>query len=209
MLGIHDYWLFVATGVLLNLAPGQDTLFILGSSIAYGRRIGIASALGICAGCIVHTLAAALGLSAILATSSTAFTVIKLMGAAYLIYLGIRALTAVSDVVSPLGQGTPMSTGLAFRRGVVTNVLNPKVALFFLALLPQFIDSDSPAKVTAFLALGFTFIATGTVWCLSLATAASHIRGFFVDHPRALTRLSRAGGALFLFLGLRLAMSER
>ena len=85
MLGIHDYWLFVVTGVLLNLAPGQDTLFILGSSIAYGRRIGLASALGICTGCIVHTLGAALGFSAILATSSGAFTAIKLAGAAYLI----------------------------------------------------------------------------------------------------------------------------
>ncbi len=82
MLGIHDYWLFVATGVLLNLTPGQDTLYILGSSIANGRRIGIASALGISVGCVVHTLAAALGLSAILATSATAFTVVKLAGAA-------------------------------------------------------------------------------------------------------------------------------
>jgi len=209
MLGIHDYWLFAATGVVLNLTPGQDTLYILGASIAYGRRIGLASALGIGAGCIVHTLAAALGLSAILATSSTAFTIVKLAGAAYLVYLGIRALTAPPDAVSPLGHSAPMSAGLAFRRGVVTNVLNPKVALFFLALLPQFIDSDSPTKVGAFLALGLTFIATGTVWCVSLAVAASRIRGFFVDHPRALTYLSRIGGALFVFLGLRLAASER
>jgi threonine/homoserine/homoserine lactone efflux protein len=93
MLGIHDYWLFVASGVLLNLAPGQDTLYILGSSIAQGRRIGVASALGISAGCVVHTLAAALGLSAILATSAAAFIAVKLAGAAaYLIYLGFRAL---------------------------------------------------------------------------------------------------------------------
>jgi threonine/homoserine/homoserine lactone efflux protein len=209
MLGIHDYWLFVATGVVLNLAPGQDTLYILGSSIAYGRRLGLASALGISAGCIVHTLAAALGLSAILATSSIAFTIVKLVGAAYLIYLGIRALTAPADAVSPLGHAALVSAGSAFRRGVVTNVLNPKVALFFLALLPQFIDSDSPTKVIAFLALGLTFIATGTVWCVTLALAASRIRGIFIDHPRALTHLSRAGGALFVFLGVRLAASER
>ena len=209
MLGIHDYWLFVATGVILNLTPGQDTLYILGSSVAYGRRIGLASALGISAGCIVHTIAAALGLSAILATSSTAFTAVKLAGAAYLIYLGIRALTARADVISPFEQASTMGAGLAFRRGVLTNVLNPKVALFFLALLPQFIDSDSPTKVSAFLALGLTFVATGTLWCLFLAVAASRIRGSFVEHPQMLTYLSRAGGALFVFLGLKLATSDR
>jgi threonine/homoserine/homoserine lactone efflux protein len=209
MLGIHDYWLFVATGVFLNLMPGQDSLYILGSSIAYGRRIGLASALGISAGCIVHTVAAALGLSAILATSATAFIAVKLVGAAYLIYLGIRALTAPVDAISPLRHPASMLTRLAFRRGVLTNVLNPKVALFFLAFLPQFIDSDSPTKVGAFLGLGLTFVATGTVWCLFLAVAASHIRGFFVEHPRAFTHLSRASGTLFVFLGLRLAASER
>lgn len=209
MLGIHDYWLFVVTGVILNLTPGQDTLYILGSSVAYGRRIGIASALGISAGCIVHTIAAALGLSAILSTSSTAFTVVKLAGAAYLIYLGVRALATRAESVSPLAQGTSLSAGATFRRGVMTKVLNPKVALFFLALLPQFIDSDSPAKISAFLVLGLTFVATGTLWCLILAVTASRVRSTFVEHPSALTWLSRAGGTLFVLLGLRLATSDR
>ncbi|MEO8738158.1 MAG: LysE family translocator [Casimicrobiaceae bacterium] len=209
MLGIHDYGLFVATGIVFNLLPGQDTLYIVGSSIAHGRRIGLASALGISAGCIVHTVAAALGLSAIIATSSTAFTAVKLAGAAYLIYLGIRALATRADAISPIEYPASMRTGLAFRRGIVTNVLNPKVALFFLALLPQFIDSDSPTKVDAFLVLGLTFVATGTIWCLFLAAAASRVRGFFVNHPRALARLSRAAGALFVFLGLRLATSDQ
>jgi threonine/homoserine/homoserine lactone efflux protein len=208
MLGIHDYWLFVASGILLNLVPGQDTLYILGSSIAQGRRIGVASALGISAGCIVHTLAAALGLSAILATSATAFVVVKLAGAAYLVYLGIRALVAPVQALEPLRHDASRSALLAFRRGVVTNVLNPKVALFFLALLPQFIDPDSPTKVAAFVALGLTFVATGTAWCLVLAVAAARVRGFFAGNPRAFTRLSRASGALFVFLGIRLAASE-
>jgi threonine/homoserine/homoserine lactone efflux protein len=209
MLGIHDYWLFVATGVLLNLTPGQDTLYILGSSIAAGRRIGIASALGIGAGSLVHTFMAALGLAAVLATSATAFAAVKLAGAAYLVYLGIRALTATADADTTSQRVASKSWHLAFRRGVLTNVLNPKVALFFVALLPQFIESDSPTKVAAFLALGLTFVATGTAWCLFLAVAASTIRGFFVDHPRALMHFSRASGALFVFLGLRLAASER
>jgi threonine/homoserine/homoserine lactone efflux protein len=209
MLGIHDYWLFVASGILLNLAPGQDTLYILGSSIGQGRRIGIASALGISAGCVVHTLAAALGLSAILATSATAFILVKLAGAAYLVYLGVRALIAPVQALGPLRDDASTSAALAFRRGVVTNVLNPKVALFFLALLPQFIDPGSPTKVAAFIALGLSFVATGTAWCLVLAVAAARVRGFFAANPRAFARLSRASGALFVFLGIRLAVSER
>jgi threonine/homoserine/homoserine lactone efflux protein len=209
MLGIHDYWLFLGTGILLNLTPGQDTLYILGSSIASGRRIGLASALGISVGCIVHTIAAALGLSAILATSATAFLAVKLIGAAYLVYLGVRALTASAGTILTLSDSTASPARSAFRRGILTNVLNPKVALFFLALLPQFIDVDSPTKVEAFLVLGLTFVATGTVWCLFLAVAAARIRGFFIQHPRALTGLSRASGALFVFLGLRLAAAEQ
>jgi len=157
----------------------------------------------------VHTCLAALGLSAVLATSATAFLVVKLAGAAYLIYLGVSALTAKAEAVSPLPKATSTSVARAFRRGVLTNVLNPKVALFFLALLPQFIDPASSTKVAAFLALGLTFVATGTAWCLVLALAAARVRGFFAGQPRAFAWLSRASGALFVFLGLRLAVSER
>ena len=208
MLGIHDYGLFVLAGVLLNLTPGQDTFYILGSSIARGRRIGIASALGICSGCIVHTFAAAAGLSAILAASSAAFVAVKLAGAAYLIYLGIRYLRTRDDGLPAAGPVSP-DAWKAFRQGVLTNVLNPKVALFFLAFLPQFIDPESTTKIAAFVALGLTFIASGTAWCLFLAVAAASVRRFFIGHPRAFTRLSQAAGALFVGLGVRLALSER
>ena len=209
MLGIHDYWLFVLAGVLLNLTPGQDTFYILGSSIAQGRRVGVASALGIGSGCVVHTLAAAAGLSAILATSATAFIIVKLVGAGYLIYLGIRFILARDQSASISAHEAPRQAWKAFRQGVVTNVLNPKVALFFLAFLPQFIDPASPTKVAAFIALGLTFIATGTTWCLFLAIAAATVRRFFAGHPRAYTRLSQAAGTLFVALGFRLAVSER
>lgn len=208
MLGVHDYWLFVATGVLLNLAPGQDTFYVLGSSIAQGRRLGVMSALGISTGCIVHTLAAAVGLSAILATSASAFIAVKLAGAAYLVYLGFRFIVTPPGVTS----ASPTASGeawKAFREGVVTNVLNPKVALFFLAFLPQFIDPNSPVKIAAFLALGLTFVATGTVWCLVLAVGAARVRSFFTEHPRTFPRLSQAAGTVFILLGLRLAISER
>src|SRR5262245_4969067 len=161
MLGIHDYWLFVATGILLNLTPGQDTFYIIGRSIAQGTRIGIASAFGIAAGSLVHTAMAAVGLSALLATSAYAFTIIKLMGAAYLVYLGVTMLVAPRAASRlPLGTSKRSAFG-AFRDGALTNIFNPKVALFFLALMPQFIDPDSGSKVLAFVVLGLTFVTTG------------------------------------------------
>jgi threonine/homoserine/homoserine lactone efflux protein len=209
MLGIHDYWLFVATGVLLNLTPGQDTLYILGRSIAQGRQIGVASALGISAGALVHTLAAALGLSAVLATSASAFVALKIVGAVYLVYLGVRMLMTRTAALGSTDIADLVDIWTAFRQGMLTNILNPKVALFFLALMPQFIEPDSPAKVGAFLVLGLTFLTTGTVWCLVLAFGASRVRSFFADRPRALQGFSRASGALFIFLGLRLAASKQ
>ena len=209
MLGIHDYWLFVATGVLLNLTPGQDTLYILGRSIAQGRQIGVASALGISAGSVVHTLAAALGLSAVLATSASAFVALKIVGAVYLVYLGVRMLITRTAVAGSADIAGTVNMWAAFRQGMLTNILNPKVALFFLALMPQFIEPDSPTKVGAFLVLGFTFLTTGTVWCLVLALGASRVRSFFASRPHALQGLSRVSGALFIFLGLRLAASKQ
>jgi threonine/homoserine/homoserine lactone efflux protein len=209
MLGIHDYWLFVATGMLLNLTPGQDTLYILGRSIAQGRQIGVASALGISAGSVVHTLGAALGLSAVLATSASAFVVLKVTGAAYLVYLGVRILMARTAALGSTDIAGLVDVWTAFRQGMLTNILNPKVALFFLALMPQFIEADSPRKVGAFLVLGLTFLTTGTVWCLVLALGASRVRTFFASRPRALQGFSQASGALFIFLGLRLAASKQ
>ena len=209
MYGIHDYGLFVASAVLLNIAPGQDTLYILGRSIGQGRRIGVCSALGVSAGTLVHTVAAALGLTAILAASATAFLVVKLAGAAYLVWLGIRALMAPALVVPAPASSVRAGAAKAFRQGLLTNVLNPKVALFFLAFLPQFVAPDSAAKTSAFLVLGLTFVTTGTIWVLILATAAAQVRGLLTDRPRVQVWIARIMGSLFVFLGLRLAVSER
>ena len=209
MLGIHDYWLFVVTGVLLNLTPGQDTFYILGRSVAEGMREGVASALGITVGSLLHTAMAALGLSALLAASASAFAVVKLLGAAYLIYLGARMFMSAKSVELTMPQVQRASVLSAFRDGILTNVLNPKVALFFLALMPQFIEPSSSTKVAAFIALGLTFVATGTVWCLILAISAGKLRGLFVRHPQGWRVVSRAAGGVFVFLGLRLAMSRQ
>lgn len=215
MLGIHDYGLFVVTGVVLNLTPGQDTMFILGRSLADGRRAGIAAALGIALGSIGHTLLAALGLSAVLATSTVAFSVVKFVGAAYLVYLGLQLILRPPPMPTMSPQAAkPGSSHLrsreraAFMQGVLTNLTNPKVALFFLALMPQFIAPESTTKVTAFLALGATFIATGLAWCLMLALAAARLRTALTRHPGAAAWLHRAMGALFVGLGIRLAASR-
>ena len=208
MFGIHDFGLFLVAGILLNLTPGPDTAYILGRSIAQGREAGVASALGICVGSIFHTCAAALGLSAILATSALAFGAIKLLGGAYLIFLGITMLFDRRKHLSLPSNFHRRTTTAAFRQGILTNVLNPKVALFFLAFLPQFIDPASNIKVLAFLILGFTFVTTGTIWCLVLAWFASAFSERLRTNETVAQWLNRTAGALFVFLGLRLATAK-
>jgi threonine/homoserine/homoserine lactone efflux protein len=206
--GIHDYWLFLLTGVLLNLTPGQDTLFIIGRSLTGGLRAGIAAACGIAVGSLGHTLAAALGLSLLLATSLVAFTVVKLLGALYLLYLGTRLLFARSAPVAAAAAVSAATPRAAFLQGIFTNLLNPKVALFFLAFLPQFVAVHSEARTLALLSLGATFITTGLLWCLVLAFAAARLQQFFVRNPNLRTLIDRAVGALFIGLGVRLAVSR-
>src|SRR6266480_5244389 len=199
MFGIHDFGLFLAAGILLNLTPGPDTVYILGRSIAQGREAGTASALGICVGSIFHTCAAALGLSAILATSALAFGAIKLLGGAYLIFLGIKMLLDRQKHLSLPSSFRRRTTAAAFRQGVLTNVLNPKVALFFLAFLPQFIDPASNMKVAAFIVLGLTFVTTGTIWCLVLAWFASSFSERLRNNENVAHWLNRTAGAIFVY----------
>jgi threonine/homoserine/homoserine lactone efflux protein len=208
MFGIHDFALFLVSGILLNLTPGPDTVYILGRSIAQGRKAGVASAFGITVGSLGHTCAAALGLSAFLATSAWAFTAVKLAGSAYLIFLGIRMILERKENLPVPADFERATTAIAFRQGILTNLLNPKVALFFLAFLPQFIDPASPTKISAFILLGLTFVVTGTIWCLILAWFA----GTFGRHLRTSRPISvwlnRAVGSVFVFLGLRLAAAR-
>jgi threonine/homoserine/homoserine lactone efflux protein len=210
MLGIHHYGWFLATAIVLVITPGQDTFFILGRSLSGGRAAGIAAALGISAGSVIHTFAAALGLSALLATSPYAFMAVKFTGAAYLVYIGVRALLSRSsglpgdqDAAGGGGQGA------AFRQGVLSNLLNPKVALFFLALMPQFITAGSANKVGAFLVLGLSFVALGVLWCVVLAIAAARLRGAFLRRPSMANVLNRIAGVMFIALGLRLATARQ
>ena len=208
MFGIHNFGLFLAAGVLLNLTPGPDTLYILGRSAAQGREAGVASALGISLGSIFHTCAAALGLSAILATSAFAFVAIKLVGGAYLVFLGIKMILDRHRKLILPSNFRRRTMIAAFRQGVLTNVLNPKVALFFLAFLPQFIDPASNMKIAAFITLGLTFVTTGTIWCLVLAWFAASFSERWRNNESIAQWLNRTAGAVFIFLGLRLASAK-
>jgi threonine/homoserine/homoserine lactone efflux protein len=208
MFGIHDFGVFVATGILLNLTPGQDTFYILGRSISQGRSAGVVSVLGISSGALIHTLAAALGLSAMLAASAAAFLGLKLLGAAYLVYLGARMVFGRAQAASIPGGFESANFAAIYRQGLLTNVLNPKVALFFLAFMPQFIGIDSPNKFLAFVTLGLCFVTTGTIWCFCLAWFASMLSDRLRGSTTFADVLNRTAGAVFIFLGVRLAATK-
>ena len=208
MFGIHELWLFIISGLLLNIAPGPDTAYIIGRSVQLGWRGGAAAALGIACGCLVHVFGAALGLSALLMASSTAFTALKLIGAAYLVYVGIKMLFSRRQEIGAgaAGESGAISLDQVFWQGALTNVLNPKVALFFLAFLPQFVVADSPDKAAAFALLGLIFVFNGTLWCLGVAAFAAKAAGRIKHSGRALAWIDRTLGALFVSLGVRMAM---
>ena len=208
MFGTQHLALFIASGILLNITPGQDTLYIIGRTVSQGRRAGVLSVLGISSGSVVHTIAAAYGLAAILATSANAYVVIKFVGAAYLAYLGIRMMLSgpIAGEVAPAFG--PDSGWSIYRAGLLTNVLNPKVALFFLAFLPQFVTPGADSRVVAFLFLGAVFIFNGTLWCFFLVWAASAVRKRLRATPASGLLLKRAVGAMFVGLGVRLAVTK-
>ncbi len=210
MFGIHDFWLFVLSGLLLNVTPGPDTLYIVGRSSAQGWRAGAVAALGIGTGALVHVCAAALGLSAILAASAAAFTAVKFIGAAYLVYVGISLFRSKSSTPSaPTGSGIrPASMRAIFLQGFLTNVLNPKVALFFLAFLPQFVSSDAPYKPLAFLFLGIVFDVNGTIWNLLVAWSTARISGRLAAGEKFKTWFNRCVGSIFVLVGIRLALAH-
>ncbi len=209
MLGIHELWLFVISGLLLNITPGPDTAFVVGRSVQLGWRGGAAAALGVACGCLIHVFAAAIGLSALLAASSVAFTVVKWIGAAYLCYMGIRMLMSAgaAAAAAPVETG-PVSLRTVFWQGALTNALNPKVALFFLAFLPQFVAADSAHKALAFVLLGILFNVNGTLWNLGVAVVTAKAAHRMRESRRAVTWINRTLGAVFVYLGVRVAMIQ-
>ena len=208
MLGIHELWLFIISGLLLNVTPGPDTAYIIGRSLQLGWRGGVAAALGIGTGCLLHVSAAAVGLSALLAASSAAFTAVKWAGAAYLCFIGAKML--LSRQAAPVAADGTGAIALrqVFWQGALTNALNPKVALFFLAFLPQFVAVDSPHKAIAFALLGLIFVFNGTLWCLGVAAFAASAADRIRQSGKALLWVNRALGGLFISLGVRVALLQ-
>ena len=208
----HQLVLFIAAGILLNLTPGPDVLYIVTHSLRSGAKAGVVAALGINAGCFVHIFAAALGVGALLAASATAFTVLKWIGAAYLIWIGVKLLAARTPQITPdlrqLAEAQPsLPLASVFFGGFLTNVLNPKVAIFFLAFVPQFIAPDTDNKALAFIALGSLFnvnsVFVNAGWAVAAAWLATR------DSIRAgLHWLDRVAGAMFVGFGAKLAFAE-
>lgn len=215
-LGIVNLPLFMLAVFLLNVTPGPDTAYIVGRSVSQGRTAGLLSSLGVSAGCCVHVLAVAFGLTALLAASTVAFTVIKVVGAAYLIYLGGRMLLApperddapAEEAETPAAK-RPRPLKSLFMQGFLTNVLNPKVVLFFLSFFPQFVDPHAAHKALAFLALGAVFIVMSTIWNSLVAWVAASVTRRGAGKPGIKRWLDRVVGTAFIGLGARLAFTTR
>jgi threonine/homoserine/homoserine lactone efflux protein len=209
VLGIHDFIIFLLAGISLNLLPGPDTMYIVGRSIVQGRYAGFVSVLGISTGGLVHTTAAALGLSAILVASSFVFAVVKWAGAAYLVYLGVQMIVGRnSELYADTGEMKAAGLWTIYRQGLLTNLLNPKVAMFFMAFLPQFVAGDRASSPLPFLLLGSVFIFTGTVWCLFVAFIAAAASKAFRTNARSIQFARRVTGMVFVGLGIRLAIED-
>jgi len=207
-LGIQHYDAFLLASIALNLTPGLDTFYILTRSGREGHAVGMAAALGINAGCMVHTLAAVLGISAILMTSALAFSVLKYLGAAYLLWIGLRMLLSRAPM-RPSTETRGEGLAAAFRQGMLTNVLNPKVALFFLAFLPQFVAVHAVHPQGGLAVLGLSFIGTGLTWSSVLALAGGRIHRLLSARPQLGQWLDRVCGTVLLAFGIKLALQQR
>jgi threonine/homoserine/homoserine lactone efflux protein len=216
-LGIQNIWLFILAGWALNLTPGPDVFYMVTHSLKSGWRAGAVAAAGITAGCFVHVAAATVGLSALVTASATAFIVLKWVGAAYLVYVGWQMLSskvnpiAIDSVAAPAIFQRPTDQKhyvKIFKQGFLTNVLNPKVALFFLAFLPQFISPTAAQPWLAFLALGVLFNVNAIPVNLGYVTLAAWVSQRATALQRGMLWLERAAGALFIGFGVKLALSE-
>ena len=209
MNGIENYLGFLLAGIIMNLTPGADSIYIITRSIAQGKKAGIYSVLGIGSGAIIHIILAAFGLSVLLAKSILLFNIVKWTGAIYLIYLGIKMLIDKSNLFdNETTEFEKADLWKIYRQGFLTNVLNPKVAIFFLSLLPQFIKPEYANSSIPFLILGGTFLFTGTIWCLFLAYSASFMTDTLRKNDRVGKIMKKVSGYVFIGLGLQLLIKR-
>lgn len=207
LISLDTLMLFSLASVLLSLSPGPDNIFVLTQSALYGRRAGVIITIGLCTGLVVHTLVVALGLAVVFQTSAVAFNVLKYAGAAYLVYLAWQAFTA--GAASMDGESERLSTRALYARGVIMNISNPKVAIFFLALLPQFVDIGAGSVTLQVMLLGLVFLLCAfAVFCV-VALCAGYLGNWLRSSPGASVIMHRLAGLVFVGLAVRLALSER
>ena len=206
---VENFWMFAFTGLLLNLTPGNDMLYVIGRSSGQGTKAGVISALGVGAGCIVHILAAVVGLSAVIAQSALAFDIIKYLGATYLVYLGIKSVVSKKHSITITKNLKPLSYTKIFWQGAVTNVLNPKVALFFLAFLPQFINVYKDNASMQILFLGIWFDVVGTIVNVLVALLFGKIGAWLSKSPVFIQWQERITGIILIGLGIKVALSSK
>jgi threonine/homoserine/homoserine lactone efflux protein len=204
----HSILLFMVSALALNLSPGPSILYILSRSLGQGREAGLVSVLGLATATLSHAMAAALGLSTLFVYSPVAFAVVKYLGAAYLIYLGIATLRSPGGV-QPARAAAPLSLAAIYRQGVVTDLLNPKVALFFIAFLPQFVDSAAGSPALQILFFGLLFHVTGVPVNLMVALAGGRLATLLARRPSWARVQNWISGTVLVGLGLRLALSEQ
>ncbi|TYC17073.1 LysE family translocator [Bizionia gelidisalsuginis] len=209
-MGIENFMTFIITALFFVMTPGIDTIFVLNKSIGQGKKAGVYSTLGINTGILVHTLFAALGLSIIVAKSAMAFSIIKYIGAAYLIILGISSLFSKKGMVKTVAADQKMNTGREnFISGLITNTLNPKVALFFLAFFPQFISPAQLESALPFIILGVTFAIIGIAWYLILTFFAGTFSKKIMQNPKADYWMNKCTGIIFILMGLKIALTKK
>ncbi len=207
--GVQHFPAFILACAALNLTPGLDTFYILARSAREGRGVGVAAALGINAGCVVHTIMAVVGLSALLMASAFAFATLKYLGAAYLCWIGLRMVIAhKTSAAAPAAATSGLGFKAALVQGLLTNVLNPKVALFYLAFLPPFVSLQSQHPRLALLTLGLTFISTGLCWSIVLALLGGRLQKVLVEKPTFGSWMDRICGGVLVSFGVALALQR-
>ncbi len=209
MLHFQNVWLFFIASLLLNITPGNDMIYVSSRSISQGSKAGIMSALGVFFGCFVHILAAVFGLSLIIARSAYLFNIVKLAGAAYLIYLGVKSWLSKPSQKHTHPQSPSLNKWKLFKQGMITNALNPKVAIFFLSFLPQFIDPSSHFVKLQLAVLGLWFAAQGTLVLMIVALIFGRTKDFFSRKPRFWQIQEKITGTILIGLGIRVALTTK
>lgn len=201
MFGIVNFTIFVSSCIILHFTPSADTMYILGKTLSGGKKSGIISVFGISTGVLVHTILVAFGLSAVLSKSILAFNIIKTLGAVYLIYMGIKSIMDKSSLEESKENKIENIKEIYFQ-GVITNVLNPKVALFFLAFLPQFINENNQYGILPFILLGISFCITSSIYGVMLAIFSGEVVKFFNKDLKFSSKMKKISGIIYILLGI-------